>query len=426
MSFCGIEYISQNVKIGAIYPNESLNTEFKKFTLDKKDDIVTNNIKDWNTFFETGNLTPSISNLIMNIIKSHIESRIPKYTSCFFNIKNNNLAHSESFFFIGIDDDGVIGGIPFNFSNISEYHLCNMIKKTIESSIKLNVKTNNIPHNIIMECIETKILKFRQNNTNTNFLSSISKQNLKQIDIWDKQIDEFEKIVYNDETTKKDLLLVQEALIQEDIKNNKRMRKFIFERIINSKYFRLKKFVEDKYYLEKLKEITFNFNPESDYIKKYNENLNTILYRIKYNMSEIDITSPWIINNIGTYMYEEIKTLLNRLKDKITDYYKDARETSRQSNFNLDKLKEKRNNMFYTFETHYNTISTKNEYILIKIKFNAKLYQTKLEELGYKNHSYPELSYIIKNKTGVMEEKSATRVMKYKNNKLDPECSINK
>ena len=92
-------------------------------------------------------------NIIIQIITDYIFVRIPKYTTCFFNM-DTFMRHSEAFFFIGIDDDGMLNGIPFHFDFMSQDKLCELILFNIDKSLRDSIVNNQMPIEDLINCIE--------------------------------------------------------------------------------------------------------------------------------------------------------------------------------------------------------------------------------------------------------------------------------
>ena len=106
---------------------EELHKEYKEFTFFKTgfsfDIKETEQYCEYNIF--------NFNDIILKNIKKYIKEYIPKYTSAFW---NSNIEESE--FYIGIDDYGMVKGIPIKSEKIDIDYLHQKINKTIMKYVK--------------------------------------------------------------------------------------------------------------------------------------------------------------------------------------------------------------------------------------------------------------------------------------------------
>lgn len=408
------------IKLGSIFPNESLNTEFKKFTVDKRSDIVQQNLKKFNKFFISGIMGKEMNNIIFNIILEYIHIRVPKYTTCFFNM-NAPFSHSESFFFIGIDDDGIINGIPFNFDHISKEELCGHILSAVKNSIENNIQDNLISLDEIISCIETYVINFDMKKK--HFLGKISTQNLEEIQTLETEIKKLNTKLEEEQKNKTEMNLLVDSLVITEFKNNSQINDKILKYIITSKDFPIYYDDQNPDHLGILHSIMMDFNTQ-----KYDRNYKQKIEKFRgKSIDDIDTNNKEIVNILGTYLHDNIKKLVERVKNKSLILFSGAKKNLKETTDIINKKKERRDNLYYTFDTHYNTISKHSSYIMIKIKFNIYKYHNLMKKHhGYINHESHLLSYTITEKNNKGEEVKkqiiSQRRLKYIGNRLDPEC----
>jgi hypothetical protein len=130
------------MEYGIKFGNESLEIEFKEFTFnhggleidsEKAEELVQSSY--W-----------CFNNMILESIKKYLKVYIPKYSSAFLNEES---LINEGEFYIGISDDGIVQGIPFQGSmNI------NILKEELNKIINNFIKSddNDILNNSI--CLE--------------------------------------------------------------------------------------------------------------------------------------------------------------------------------------------------------------------------------------------------------------------------------
>ena len=135
------------MEYGVNYGNESLQTEFKEFTFnhggleidsEKAEELVQSSY--W-----------CFNNMILESIKKYFKVYIPRYTSAFLNEQSLT---NKGEFFIGISDDGIVQGIPFQGSiNIEE------LQDELNKIITTFIKADNI--DILKESISLELLEVK-------------------------------------------------------------------------------------------------------------------------------------------------------------------------------------------------------------------------------------------------------------------------
>jgi hypothetical protein len=406
-----------DIKIGSIFPNESLNTEFKKFSINKNSPQIMTNKDEFDTFFISGIMTPKISQIIQNEILEYINFYVPKYVSCFFNM-DTPFSHSESFFFIGIDDDGTLTGIPMNFSITDINIFGNMIVDTIENTINMNVSDNLISKREILSCIEPYIIIF--NKTEKNFIDNISSKNKREMQTLEIKMKPLFESVNTEKIYREQLKKAGDEITVIKFKKNYFLIKKLFDNIISSSDFLIVMNINNSVHTKFLFDIMMNFDP-ANYDKNYIDNIGKNL-----NIEEI-------YNNndkkkaVGTYLHEKIKRHTENLKKNIVSKYNTKKKEILEKELEYKSYNETYQNLYYDLNTHFTKINKNNNYILIKIKFNNNKYNYLLKHHpNYVNHSEHLLSYknLKKNASDnvSVEFVKSQRRLKYVGDKLDPEC----
>jgi hypothetical protein len=418
--------IKIDIKLGSIYPNESLNTEFKKFTVDRKSDLIIENKSDLNTFFKSGIMTPKFSNIILDILLGNIYNRVPKYVSCFFNMEDL-FSHSESFFFIGIDDFGIINGIPFNFKNISKDELCSRVQNTIRQTIYTNMEENVekylVSHNDIISCIDAYVIEFEYNKN--NFLKNISSSNLEEIEDLKNDIKKLEKKILGEKQNKMDINLLVDSLAINEFKNNVQINKKMLKYITSTNDFNIIYDENNKSHVDYLNSIMVGFDT-NNYDHDYKDKIK-ILKHIDIN--DRGNFAENLIFTLSTFIHENVKRLIERLRNNTLKTFEDVKNKLKNTNNCLNKKKERLDKLYYSFDTHFNILINHNSYIMIKIKFDNQKYKNLLKQnANYINRDSHLLSYNIyetddKGVT-IIRKVIAQRKLKYIQNKLDPECHV--
>lgn len=180
-----------------IYGKETLDKEFKEFCLSNLNLYFTQNDIS-NFIFNKKKLDISIfNNMIINDINEYITKYIPKYMSSF---SNSNIMGK---IYIGINDNGIIEGIPF-CGKLKK----NIIKKNIKSVITNSRGIRNYRYyhahddnitkwyydNIKVKIIKVnKLQKYNDMEENIKKLMNSEHNNLKNINIWKNYIDNYNK-----------------------------------------------------------------------------------------------------------------------------------------------------------------------------------------------------------------------------------------
>lgn len=143
--------------LGGVYnPNkEHLLLEFKKFCLNKipLDDILTS--EDINNILVNGLWITKLNYIVIENIKFYLRWTLPRYISCFGNIKK------DSKLLIGVDDSGEITGIPY-LKDLPIEVIKSLVNKSIRDFIvsddSFEIISSNIDINLIKLDIDLNIL----------------------------------------------------------------------------------------------------------------------------------------------------------------------------------------------------------------------------------------------------------------------------
>jgi hypothetical protein len=406
------DIIPLDYKVGTKFTGEDLNTEFKKFTiidrkLNKSDKIILDD------FFSTGIIDDEVNNFFIETIKKYIAYYVPKYTGCFFN-SDNIFNNSESFFYIGVDDNGTFSGIPHNYTLTDYGELLNIINSSIDLSIRNNVITNNISYEQLNNCIEAKILILNKNENQSQIIKSQSHRNKKnelknEIESLNKEI-EFETI----KKTEMDLLF--SSLATDQFKTNRIIPEKIIDLLIQQSNFPITNYDKKKHY---------------DYIYNCMTTFDTKLYVSDYETTMEKRTfeeyrdSTRYTLELSTYIHEYIKNMLGRLRDRLKIFNENSARKIKELKDLYNRNIAHYENLYYDFSTYYDLVEQhrENNFIIIKIKFNLYKYNATLKSVyGNIDKNINLLSYREKNKKGETIITSSKRTLKYLKDKLDPEC----
>lgn len=408
---CDIKY--SEFPLGSVFMCENLNIEFKKFTFNKKSDVIINNKNVLASFFETGEMTSGINKIIMNILKEYIEEYIPKYTVCFFNI-DTLLTHSESFFFIGIDDNGVINGIPFNFLIDDDETLCTYINNLIINSIKRSVVNNIVSLDEIISCIDYSLITF--NKRTKSFLGEKSSKGQTELNKLKNDVELLEKDIESLDRTKMELNLLVDSITIDSIKNNSSMNKKLLNYVIKSKNFPIIFDSSNIAYTIFLFDTMINFDPKTfskDYVSIIKEHPEIEYY--------FESGSDERMRALGTLLHEEIKSITDRIRKKTVVLSNDKKEKVDEMKRIYKITSGKYDKMYYDLDNYFTLINSHehNSYFLIKVQFNNNKYKNILQKHPlYDSNIKQHISYIDQKGQIVTSQ----RGYKLKNNKVDPEC----
>jgi len=119
---------------------ETLDVEFKRFCLNY-DLCVKYNEDEIKKIITTGTWSNKFSNYVNDSICNYVYYILPKYIATFLN------TGIEGKVVFGVDDNGIITGIPVN-KNLTKKRITSCINKTIIDNIKTNNNKKNILNNI--------------------------------------------------------------------------------------------------------------------------------------------------------------------------------------------------------------------------------------------------------------------------------------
>jgi hypothetical protein len=409
-----------DIKLGSIYPNESLNTEFKTFTFDSE---MIEKIPDKNKLFHnlnTGIISREFLELNYKNILKYIEYYVPKYTTCFFNM-DTNFSHSDSFFFIGIDDDGIIHGIPFDFNAINIDTLRRTIIYSIRKSIIENLFDNIVSKLDIISCIEPEIIIF--NKSHKNFLDEKSKENKNKMKTEKEILKKLSIILLQEKKYKNKLEEMMNNVTVGKIKKKENLMVRLLNKIIFSPDFPI------IYEKNNHKHINFLYNTMIHFdTTKYYKGYEKIIERYK-NIGDYFFYND-IKKALGTFFHEQLKKYNEETKKNLLIKYDIAKKkytkTEKEYLYHTEIYK----TYFFNLTTYFSNLykNPNNSYILIKIKFNNKKYNDLLKKHPDYIPSQPNLlSYLVlktdERKYIKKQFVKSKRQFKYKEkNKLDPEC----
>lgn len=415
------DYIHMSdLHLGAQYINETLNDEFKKFTINRDDILKNPNRNEFENFYLSGKLNQTVEEYIKNKISDYINFYVPKYTVCFFNLNiKNTISHSDSFLFIGIDDNGTISGIPIN-PELDLQVFNEFINFEIKKTIILNLYDNVISHDLILSCIEPHI--YILNKSYTKHAKLLMQNNRKKIqDLNKEKYRLFEMIYLKRKYVDKMLKSAAQITVENFRQNYQIISRFLKELISNND-------------IEKSKTNNDNDNEILAIFDKNNqEHINYLLYLIAFfdpkknfdtNYKKELTPKPSIEdikkntqkqNALGTLFHLELKKKSEKNKKTLINKYNKEKVILKWQEDKFNRILIERSNLYYSIETHLDKMTFRNNFILIKIKFNQEKYQQLIKGLNHKPLKF-------KNDNG--DFVTTTRKMKYIGNKLDPECFI--
>ena len=137
----------QNYQYNEYYGNETLNKEYKLFTLHPKGILIDPNDDTYaENLLKTGKWVFNKS--VLDNLDFYLNTYIPKYTTAFLNdISETN--YGEMYF--GISDDGIIQGIPYQGE---------LSKELIEMKVKSILQSDLIKcSSDLVDCVETELVK---------------------------------------------------------------------------------------------------------------------------------------------------------------------------------------------------------------------------------------------------------------------------
>jgi hypothetical protein len=412
-----------NLKIGSHYINETLNDEFKKFTFNR--DLILSLEKkekeEFDNFFKSGKINPTVDAYINTNIIEYIKYYIPKYTSCFLNSDaKNNIFHSDSFLFIGIDDDSVVSGIPIH-TDTSLEGLYSTINSEINNIINNNIFHNLVPNYLIASCIEPYIYVINDPNTNppnhnnkayTRHAEHVMKKNLEKIkELKIKKYNLSEKKHTSEKYIKK-MHTDMTNITVGNFKKNPTVIKRILYHLLKHKLIPLE-FDESNDEVNKetvsfLLNLMSTFNTDN-YDREYEKNMEE-----KFDLNEFRINAVKY-NALGTFLHLQIKKRSEEQKNKVMEEYKKRKTSFLEIKKEYERAINEKNILYYNVETHIEKMTHRNKFIIIKIKFNHEKYNE------YKKDYIP---HQIKFKNDKDELAATERKFKYIHNRLDPECKI--
>lgn len=393
-------------KLGSQYTNETFNDEFKKFTFDRDEIKVHEKRNFFDIFFKTGKFNSTVNKYTKERLAHYLKNYIPKYTVCFLNSnEQHNLSHFDSFLYIGIDDDGIITGIPIDSSeNLNDLHT--FIETEIDKNIKNNISGNLIDHSMIKSCITSYI--YIINNSYSDNCKQIMQQNKNKIVNLDMdRSDLFFKI----NLKKKYVAQIHRNASKITVGNFKK-NQTIIQRILRNlidhdkipvTYNKLS--TETLFFFQNL---MANFDTKN-YDENYEEKLN-----IKPSVSAIKYSKE-LYNALGTFFHIQIKHKSEIHKRYVVNKYLEEKQELTRLEEEFNKNLTEKILLYYDIDTHIDKITEFSNFILVKIRFDHQ---------KYKNYTKNLIPHELK----FNNEKNITiatkRKLKYIGNKLDPECDI--
>lgn len=125
ISYVLYEYTNTNMNFGESFGPETISKEYKDFSFTHS--YVPYKEHDLEEFILSGEWT--FDNMVEKTIKKYIEIYMPKYVASFL---NPSTELDEASFYVGIDDNGIVRGIPY-MGSISD--LENLVKESIDPMI---------------------------------------------------------------------------------------------------------------------------------------------------------------------------------------------------------------------------------------------------------------------------------------------------
>jgi len=265
------------------FGNESKNKEYKIFSFNPI--LIDNNIAD--ILLKNGKWVFNKSTIYS--LKSYLNIYLPKYISSYKNPKSN-LEYGE--FYVGIDNNGIIHGIPYK-GILRENFINNLIDKIFNNYLKFtnDLEKKNSRNDIKVEIIELKnIIKKSLNSEYINYnkeINNIKKEiilyNSKKI-IWKNLL----KIYTN-----KIHFMLNNKLTKDDIKEYIKEKTNYLKKNLNNQYSHLYYLCDVPNYWDMMSELNSNYNftplkyEEIEFIK--NDNLNIFNWVTKWKDSKVSM-----------------------------------------------------------------------------------------------------------------------------------------
>lgn len=431
--------IQLSVKLGDKFTGENLNTEFKKFTLTKPS-CIEDQSNEYKKFLDSGIITQSIQNLLNNEIDGYIEEYVPKYISCFFNMKSE-FTNLESYLFIGIDDDGTFSGIPINTSLLSFNELIQRLQTKILDAIDEKIiKNNNVTNEDIVSCIKPEILFFGPSAINKSYSDEIDNA-IVQIQKYNEERAKIAKEIEIKKQHKGRYDYTFNSMTNEGLRNNDSNMKKLIKYISRQDDFGIEGFdMRNNDHIEFIAKCLKSYNkfdhyqPYNDYIKNLYivDGQNNLIKRninefipfidtIPEKQSYLDMVLKTKMNlqrALKINLHEIIKKLTPKAKEKINakrqDMNKELAKLQNHEKFIVGRI----NVLYDNFKTHMKKIIQHNEnnFIIIRIIFKHTKFQTLLKD-KYSLNSH-NVGY-VENEKNIYTQ----RTLKYIGNQLDPECT---
>jgi hypothetical protein len=427
--------------IGSKFTCENLNVEFKKVVLEFKTPTIKNDER-IHVFLKKGVITEDIQKILMSSFTSALRDYIPKYTTCFLNT-DHILSHRESFLYMGIDDNGIINGIPFNKNIITPQEICDEISNIIDDSINKKIVNDENIKQMIKNCLSFNIFLFDK--TKKSFFESKMRKNFPELEKLKQEINKL-NVEFDELTKSKNELEILNENINQKIyikSHNSGIVDKLFTYIIKSKDFPIRYDNNNPEHRKFMRNVMTNFDPITNgarrtraqhednvwiiddrdkntqtskhglhvYDRNYENNIarnNDIEFYIRTNDGN---------HTLGTLFYEKIKKFVDRIREKTSLMY----TAEKQKEITLEKIKNDKysmyESMYYDLDIYYNIINYHNEnmYFIVRLIFDTDKYKKYFEgdivKVGYYNE---------KN-----EKVFSKRDFKIGNNKIEPECVVN-
>jgi len=403
--------INIDIKLGTKFTPEDANTEFKKFTI-SKNDLIDSDMDVFQQFTLTGKIGNKMQDVLKKLIKKYMESYIPKYISCFYNITDSPFSKTESYFYIGIDDDGTITGIPINTSLLSYTNLYVFLNNTIMELIqtKINFDTS-LTNDDIYSCLDSQILIFN-NSVSSAYLKKSKANKLGLVDLQNK-IKKLENELIIEEQNKIEMSFLFDGLVYDEFKKNRNIINNLIKYIVQLKNFYIIDYDNNRD-VNFIKECLTDYDPKSYYGTYKDDLYKTTIDKFMHDNK--------LKKAFKIYLNEIVKDLIHRIKFRL-------RKLSEETKLNITTMAGQHkgtigtyDKFFYNFSTHIENILShiENKHIVIKIIFKHEKYKTILSKLNI-DRDTNMISY-LESKNGNDIPIVVTRTLKYINDKLDPEC----
>ena len=404
--------INIDIKLGAKFTTEDLNTEFKKFTISKSE-LIDTDIEEFNEFSSTGKITETMQNILKKLIKKYMENYIPKYMSCFYNI-DSPFTNVESYFYIGIDDDGTITGIPINTSLLTYNDLHKILNNTIMDLIKTKIQFDpRLSYDDIYSCIGSQILVL--NNRITNAFLKKSKENKLKLSILSDNLRKLDSALSYEDQNKTEMTFLFDGLVYDEFKKNRNVTTKLITYMTKQKNFYINDYdSNNEDHNNFLADCLIHYDSKSYYDGFKNDLRNA-------NISEF-IRNKSLKKAFQIYLNEKVKNLLIRIKKRLVILSDETKNNIASLTNQYKSNNGEYDKYFYNFCTHIENMlyHSENKYIIIKIIFRHDKYALLLNNLNIEKGT-TMISY-TEQKNGIPTQVVATRTLKYLNDKLDPEC----